>query len=120
MRLVAAVLTLLFGFAVFVNLNDPDAPRWIAMYGAATAVAAWFALSAKRPHWLAPTLVGLVALAWAMTYAPRVLGRVGWGEMTSAWEMKNTRIEEGREFYGLLIIAVAMLVLAVVRPRRRT
>jgi hypothetical protein len=34
-----------------------------------------------------------------------VLGHVGWGEMTSAWEMKNTRIEEGREFYGLCIVA---------------
>jgi len=118
MRFVAAALTLLFGFAAFVNFNDPDAAVWIALYGAATAVAAWRALSAKGPPWVVPALVALVALAWAASYAPRVLGHVGWGEMTSAWEMKNTRIEEGREFYGLCIVAAAMILLAAVRPRR--
>jgi len=119
MRLVAAVLTLLFAFAAFVNFNDPDAARWVALYGAATAAAAWRALSAKGPPWVVPALVALVALAWAASYAPRVIGHVGFGELWSAWEMKNTRIEEGREFYGLCIVGAAMIVLAVVRPRRR-
>ncbi len=118
MRLVAAVFALLFLFAAIVNFNDPDALVWIALYGAAAVVSAWRALSRTGPHWVVPAAVGLVAAAWAATYAPRVFGKVGWGEMTSAWEMKNTRIEEGREFWGLMIVVVAMLLLAVVRPRR--
>jgi hypothetical protein len=118
MRLVAAVFTLLFGIAVFVNLNDPDAVRWIALYAAATGVAAWRALSMKGPPWVVPALVALIALAWAASYAPRVIGQVGFGALWSAWEMKNTRIEEGREFYGLCIVAAAMILLAAVRPRR--
>jgi len=118
MRIVAAVFTLLFAFAAYVNFNDPDAPRWVALYGAAAVVSAWRALTPAGPAWWAPAAVALVAAAWAISYAPRVLGKVGWGEMTSAWEMKNTRIEEGREFYGLVIVAAAMLLLALVRARR--
>lgn len=118
MRIVAAVFTLLFAFAAYVNFNDPDAPRWVAMYGAAMIVCAWRALSTSGPPWPAPAAVGLIAAAWAATYVPRVLGKVGWGEMTSAWEMKNTRIEEGREFWGLVIVVAVMAFLALMRQRR--
>jgi hypothetical protein len=63
-------------------------------------------------------IVGVVALAWAATLAPHVLGSVGLGEMVEAWEMKDVRVEEGRETYGLLIVAAWMTVLAL-RGRRR-
>jgi hypothetical protein len=116
-RVLAAVFALLFAFAAFVNFNDPDSMRWIALYGLATVVAAWRALSATGPPAPLPIGVAVVAGAWAANLLPGVLGKVGWGEMTAAWEMKNTRIEEGREFWGLTIVVVAMLMLAFIRPR---
>jgi hypothetical protein len=67
-------------------------------------------------------LLCVVTLAWAVTLAPHVVGRVPFGEMFGAFEMKNVGIEESREMYGLVIIAAWMAVLALraQRQNRRT
>jgi hypothetical protein len=99
----------LFVFSLIVQYNDPDALRWMTIYGLA-AVACIVAL--KRPaHWLLPGALGLLALGWAGTLALRVWGQVGLGELFEAWEMKDERVEEAREMGGLLIVAAWMLVL---------
>ena len=89
----------------------------MAIYLAAAAACA-LAVLRRLPRWL-PIVVGLAALAWAATLSPHVLGRVGMGEMVQAWEMKDVRVEEGREMYGLLIVAGWMMVLALAGWRRR-
>jgi len=109
-------MALLFVFAAAVQYNDPDPLRWMAIYLAAAA-ACVLAVLHRLPRWL-PMAVGLVALAWAATLAPHVFGRVGWGEMVEAWEMKDVRVEEGREMYGLLIVAGWMAVLTLAGWRR--
>jgi len=111
------VIAALFVFAALVQYNDPDPLRWMAIYLAAAA-ACVLALLRRLPRWL-PTVVGLAALAWAATLAPQVLGRVGMGEMVEAWEMKDARVEEGREMYGLLVVAGWMAVLALAGRRGR-
>ena len=110
-------MLLLFAFGAAVQLNDPDPARWIAVYGLA-AVACVLSLL-RRLHWTFPALLCLVALAWAATLAPGVVGRVPFGDMFGAFEMKNVGIEESREMYGLLIIAAWMAGLTV-RARWRT
>src|SRR5215213_11000596 len=73
-RAANAVMALLFVFAAAVQYNDPDPLRWVALYLAAAA-ACVLALLQRLPRWI-PVVVGLVALAWAATLAPHVLGRV--------------------------------------------
>jgi transmembrane protein TMEM220 len=109
-------MLLLFTLGAAVQLNDPDPVRWFAVY--ALAAAACLLSVLRRTHWALPALLGVVALAWAATIAPRVVGRVPVGDMFGAWEMHNAGIEESREMYGLLIIAAWMAVLAL-RARRR-
>ncbi|MBI1765093.1 MAG: transmembrane 220 family protein [Acidobacteria bacterium] len=105
----------MFIFSVVVQYNDPDPLVWMSVYGLA-ALACIVAL--KRPaHWQLPGALLLYAALWAATIAPRVLGHVRFGELFEAWEMKDTRVEEGREFGGLLIVAAWMLVLFL-RARR--
>lgn len=106
-----AAMLLVFVFSAVVQMNDPDPLVWVAMYGAA-AFACVLALM-RRGHWSYPALVSVVSLVWVATYAPRVLGRVPFGSMFGAWEMADTGIEEARETYGLMIVAVWMVVLAV-------
>jgi hypothetical protein len=106
----------LFVFAAAVQYNDPDPLRWMAIYLAAAA-ACVLAVLRRLPRWL-PIVVGLAALVWAATLSPHVLGRVRMGEMVQAWEMKDVRVEEGREMYGLLIVAGWMAVLALAGWRR--
>ncbi|HVG44687.1 MAG TPA: transmembrane 220 family protein [Longimicrobium sp.] len=117
LRAANGAMAALFAFAAAVQYNDPDPLRWMALYLAAAA-ACVLAFLRRLPRW-APLVVGLAALAWAATLAPHVLGRVGWGEMVEAWEMKDVRVEEGRETYGLLIVAAWMAVLAVAHRRLR-
>lgn len=99
----------LFVFSVIVQYNDPDPWVWMTIYGlAATACIVAF----KQPsQWLLSGALLLFSIVWAATIAPRVLGRVAFSELFEAWEMKDLRVEEAREFGGLLIIATWMLVL---------
>ena len=117
LRAANGVMAALFVFAAAVQYNDPDPLRWMAIYLAA-ATACVLAVLRRLPRWL-PIVVGLAALVWAATLSPHVLGRVGMGEMVQAWEMKDVRVEEGREMYGLLIVAGWMAVLALAGWRRR-
>ncbi|NOT32876.1 MAG: hypothetical protein HOP12_01765 [Candidatus Eisenbacteria bacterium] len=115
MRVVMGVLAALFAFAAYLNLNDPDPLQWVSLYLASTIAAGWVAWNPPRsPRWL-PILVGLAALSWAATLAPQVVGQVSWREMWASWEMKNARIEAGREFYGLLIVASTMALAVLTR-----
>lgn len=114
-RIADIVLLLMFTASVIVQFNDPDPFVWMAMWGAA-ALATGLAL-AGRSRWWIPAAVGVIALVWAATIAPRVVGQVPFKDMFGAFEMKSTGIEESREMYGLLMIAGWMLVLTI-RARR--
>ena len=72
----------------------------------------------RRTRWYIPVALVALTVLWAGTIAPRVLGKVGFLEMVSAWEMKNIGIEEEREMYGLLIVAVWMGAIAAAAWRR--
>jgi hypothetical protein len=105
------MMLLAFAFSVIVQINDPDPFVWMAIYSAAGLVCA-FEIK-RRARWWIATLVGVVALVWAFTIAPRVIGSVPFTDMFGAFEMSNAGIEESREMYGLLIIAGWMTVVAV-------
>jgi len=107
-RLADGLFLLLFAFSVVLQVNDPDPLRWIAIYSAAALAC----LVSSQLHWFFPAAVGLVALAWATTLAPAVIGNVPFLSMFEEFEMKNIAIEESREMYGLLLVAFWMAVLA--------
>ena len=106
------VMAAMFLFSVIVQYNDPDPVRWMAMYGAALVACILFAT--RRQHWSIPVGVGVIALLWAIDWAPGVLGKTRFSEMFQAWEMKNERVEEAREFWGLMIVWGWMAVLATI------
>lgn len=114
-------MLLMFAFSVVVQVNDPDPVRWMLLYGAA-ALACLFAFR-RGLRWWFPAVVGVVALAWSASIAPRVLGKVPFLDMFAEFEMKNEGIEESREMYGLLLVGLWMVVLAaraaVQRPATR-
>jgi hypothetical protein len=103
------VMAACFVFSAAVQYNDPDPARWVAMYALAAVACALHV--AGRRYWALPAAVGLIALAWAATLAPRVVGKVAFGELFEAFEMKDVRVEEAREMGGLLIVAAWMAAL---------
>ena len=116
-RLLNGAMALLFLFGAAVQYNDPDPLQWVAIYVAA-AIACVLAMFNRLRWWIA-AVVGTLALIWAITFVPVTFPNVRIAELFGAWEMANARVEEGREMYGLLIIAVYMAVLAVATRRRR-
>ena len=74
-----------------------------------------FALG-KLPSFL-PGIILSIAVIWAFTIAAEVVGKVGFSELFQAFEMKDERVEVGREFGGLLIIVFWMSVLTIARFR---
>ena len=111
-----AVMLLAFVFSAAVQVNDPDPVGWMAVYGAAAVVCALELKRRVRP--LFPALLAATALTWSATIAPRVLGKVRFGEMFAEFEMRNAGVEESREMYGLLIVALWMFVIVVAAWRR--
>jgi hypothetical protein len=109
LTLLNALLLAMFVFSLIVQYNDPDPWLWMSVYGVAAGACL---LAFRRPaHWQIPGVLALTSGLWAATIAPRVLGRVAFGELFEAWEMKDLRVEEAREMGGLLIVAVWMSVL---------
>ncbi|HEX4946426.1 MAG TPA: transmembrane 220 family protein [Blastocatellia bacterium] len=116
MKIANYVMLAAFIFGVIVQYNDPDPLRWMAIYGAAAVACGLYA--AGRRLWIVPAVVLVIAVIWAATLAPAALGKVGFGELFEAFEMKDERVEIGREFGGLMIIAAWMLVLTIVSRRK--
>lgn len=102
---------LVFGFSAAVQVNDPDPLRWIVIYLLAGA-ACVLSFTRRVRVWF-PALVAVIALAWSATLVPRVWGRVPFGDMFGAFEMRDLGVEESREMYGLGIVAVWMAVVAI-------
>lgn len=115
--LLSALMCLAFLFSVVVQYNDPDPVRWMAFYGSAALVSGLEARRRVRPLW--PVIVALIAAAWAATLAPQVLGKVPFGAMFAEFEMHDQGVEESREMYGLLLVALWMGAIAVAAWRRR-
>jgi len=104
-----ALFFLMFAFSVVVQVNDPDPLPWMLMYGAA-AVACLLSLTGKL-KWQFAVVTGIIALAWAASIAPRVIGQVPFMDMFAEFEMKDIGVEESREMYGLILIGGWMALL---------
>lgn len=110
------VMGLAFVFSIGVQYNDPDPIGWMAVYGTAALICGLEVR--RRVRLVFPAALSAVALAWAATIAPRVVGKVPFGAMFAEFEMKNLGVEESREMYGLLIVTAWMAVVAVAARRR--
>lgn len=110
------VMLLVFVGSALVQLNDPDPSAWVAVYAAAAILCGLELTGRLRATY--PALLAMTALVWAATIAPRVIGRVPFGDMFAEFEMRDVGVEESREMYGLVILAVWMAVLALAARRR--
>lgn len=112
-------MLLMFLFSAAVQFNDPDPLAWVVVYGAA-AVICGLEIRRRSPAW-APVGLALIALLWAGTLYYRAHD-VPISSLFAEWEMRDLRVEEAREMYGLTIVGVWMVVIVIVgwaRARNR-
>lgn len=109
-RAIFGVIALLFGYAAFLQLNDPDPLMWVAIWG----MAAGICLLAASNHEAPPTFtfaVGGSALFWGLYTASLVYGDASLTPMVADQQMTGNLLvetEEGREMGGLFVIAATM------------
>lgn len=114
--LLHTVMAGLFIFAAVLQYNDEDMVRWAAIYLAAAACCVG-GIVGKLKWWI-PALLAAVSVGWALIYVSRGAAGMPVGEMFAEWEMKNEQIVEEREMFGLGIVAVWMIILAVQARRK--
>ena len=113
-RVGVGVFAGLFVFAATVQFNDVDPWAWVVAYGAAALLCAVSAAGVRLPVWL-PAGVAVVALAWS-GYLAWVVFVVGDAQAMYPDETANPGLldlEEAREMFGLLLVAVAASMAAV-------
>ncbi|MEL7449901.1 MAG: transmembrane 220 family protein [Pseudomonadota bacterium] len=114
-RLFSATLAVVFALSTAVQFNDPDAWRWIALYGA-SACAAGLALASRLSRWI-PWIIFAVAAAWLIAIAgPAWRALPETGASLLEMRMQDLNVELVREAGGLAIVLVSMLALALWRP----
>src|SRR5437763_13991000 len=96
-RAIEFFFALLFLFGALVQYNVRDVLRWMAIYLEASV--SCFLAGFNNVGWQFPVVVAVIALLWALIWAPSAFPNVRFGEMFQAWEMKNVRLEAGREMY---------------------
>lgn len=104
-KVFAIVFGILFLVSAGLQYNDPDPLVWMIIWGLAGVITLGYAF--ERIRFSVPLVSGIVALiGFFYLYPEKFEGfEIGQGDI------KN--IEEGREAYGLLIISIVMLTLAM-------
>lgn len=108
MRYLHLLVALVFLLFAYWQLNDPDWPFWVAMYGSVSVIAAWWAFG--RPPRLLVYAALIVSVLWMGSLVPDLIDWINDGAPTIAGQMKaeSPHIELTREFFGLLICSLTL------------
>ncbi len=104
-KVVGGVFAILFLISAVLQYNDPDPLLWIVIYGMATLVTLGFVFN--RVSYKVPAFVGLLGVIGFFLIFPEKFEGFAIGK----GDVKN--IEEAREAFGILIIAIVMFVFAL-------
>ncbi len=114
MKLFNIIFCILFVICAGLQYNDPDPYVWIPVY-LYGAVLCWFAF--KGEYYGAPILVGVICyLLYATFLFFTKDGVLDWVTKHNAEDIASTMkatkpwIEDTREFFGLIILSVILLI----------
>ena len=120
MRIVNFILAVMFLLFAFVQINDPDPVIWILIYGA-MAVLCIMAIFEFYPTKFTIGLLVLYVL-YSIVYIPGVLEWLRQENKAMLFDdvakMQYPYVEEAREFLGL-VICIIVLIVFVIRARRK-
>ncbi|GAA3563244.1 transmembrane 220 family protein [Snuella lapsa] len=111
-KLINVGLFILFGIFAFVQLNDPDAWIWFAIYGFVAAICLYSSFKVIPKKVLIAVIIGLLAysafhFSLFVTYLQTDHKEEIFGKMV----YEKPYLEGSREFLGLLIAALGVLYL---------
>jgi uncharacterized MnhB-related membrane protein len=105
-----AIVGLLFILFAVVQLNDPDPLKWVIIYGFVAAIAFWYAFGhLPKNIALGGAVIGLVWLAFLVPDLIDWIQR-GMPSITESMKAEKQYVELTREFFGLLVSVVTLLL----------
>ena len=111
-KLLGWVFVVLFSTSALLQYNDPDPLVWISVYTCAALVTLGFLFN--KVSYIVPFLVGLIGFfGFVYQFPDKFEGFV-------VNEGNIQHIEEGREAFGLLIMAIVMLIFSARIRWRKT
>lgn len=113
-------MVVIFAACVALQYNDPDPASWMVLYGLATLACLQYGQH-RRDMWL-PIAAFVFAAIWASVLAPELFAQADFSDLFRSMDDKGGAAELAREYAGLAIVMVWMLVLAsksVTRMRAR-
>jgi hypothetical protein len=118
-RAVHVVGVVLFALSVYVQGNDPDPLRWMALYAAALVVCAAAVAGVRVVAFAA--VVAVVAGVWGAFQLPSLIAFLQSDHQAMAFNMKpgDALEEEARECGGLFIACAWCAVVAITQRRAR-
>lgn len=108
MKFLHFAIALLFILFAYWQLNDPDWPQWVTIYGFVSVTAVLVACK-KLPFWF--PWVGIVIVSgWLLALVPDFISwlRMGTPTITGQMQAESPHVELTREFFGLAICLVAL------------
>jgi hypothetical protein len=120
MKFVNLLLALMFLVFAFLQINDPDPIAWILIYGAMAAVCI---LAAFRVYYKSVLVLLLIGFAgYSLVFFEGVM--VWFSQPDKAvlfddvMKMEHPYIEESREFLGLLICMIVLIIHLILSRKR--
>jgi Transmembrane family 220, helix len=118
MRIVNLILAIMFLLFAFVQVNDPDPVIWILVYG----LMAVFSVMAMFEFYPQKFLIATAAV-YTLYSLTLITGVIEWyqsgnwaGLFDDVAKMDHLYIEESREFLGLMI-CIIVLIVYIIRAR---
>jgi len=108
LKILNAILALVFVLFAYWQFNDPDALTWVIIYLVVAALSG-FAIFKKIDSKILVFLMSFFVI-YTLSYTPYIIDWVRQGMPNIAEEMKATApyIEYTREFFGLLICLIVV------------
>lgn len=111
MKYFNGLFALLFLYFIIVQYNDPDPLLWVTIYSYALLVTILMIIGRAKKYFLYGGTIIFAVLA--ATLVPGVIdyfNASNYGEIFSEMAKERLYVEESREFFGLLIAMVPMVV----------
>ena len=122
MKIVNLILTVMFLVFSFVQVNDPDPLLWIFFYGAMAIVCVLAAF--KIYSRIALLILLLIFAGYSIILIPGVMEWLAQDDLSGLFDnvakMQHPYIEEAREFLGLLICVIVVIIQLVMALRAKT
>jgi hypothetical protein len=118
MKIVNLILAVMFLLFAFVQINDPDPALWIAIYGIMAVVCIMAAFNYY--HKLGLVVLTVAYLGYSVILIPGLREWLAQDDQSMLFDdiakMQHLYVEESREFLGLMI-CVIVLIVQLVRAR---